>query len=420
MTRYNTRISGILLQAVMFLLCAVLISGCSSKGTLAIQNLAGNYDVDESFDGLGFAVFNPDDSLARLYYQVPLQKLKVVNDKDRKSFLSFRIEYRLFDGISKGQLADSGSVTVVDSMVFSGFRFDSVNLKAPVGRNYLLTLKFTDLAGHSTQTELIRIPRYKDKLSRDYLLTDKNNHPLMRNFVYRDEEFYVRAKPGIKEEVRLTRTGILHKAAAIAPFTYSGDQEPVLADTSGQNQQMAEGPFAGPFSFTEEGVIQAGSGPDCFSIFRFYDGFPKIGSSGVMRESLRYISTDEEFSEMMQRQAKAAVDGFWLRQAGSPDRALSQIRRYYSRVERANELFSATCEGWKSDRGMIYIVFGQPSVVYINEQIEEWTYGEQGNLQSVKFYFQPFAGTAGDPDYHLIRMEEYRRPWHLAVSGWRR
>ncbi|MBL7904825.1 MAG: GWxTD domain-containing protein [Bacteroidales bacterium] len=420
MTRKNIRNSGILLQATLLLMSAVLLSGCSSKGTLAIRNFADNYMADESFEGLDFIVFNPVDSLSRLFYRVPLQKLKVLSEKDKISYLSFRIEYQLFDGITKGRLVDSGSVTVVDSLIFSGTKSDSLNIKAPFGRDYLLNLQFTDLVGHTIHTELIRIPRSKDNLSCDYLLTDKNNHPLMRNFVYRDEQFYLRTNTGAKEEIKLTRTGIYNKEAAKAPFTYGGDPMQSIPDAAEPELQKSGGPFAGPFSFSEEGIIKAGSGPDRFTIFRFYDGFPKIGSSGVMRESLRYISTDEEFSEMMQMQPKAAVDRFWLKQAGSPDRALSQIKRYYSRVERANELFSLTGEGWKSDRGMIYIVFGQPSVVYINEEIEEWTYGDQGNLQSVKFYFQPVSSASGDTDYHLIRLEEYRRPWHLAVSNWRR
>lgn len=420
MARYYTQFSYIFTLAAIMLLSAALLSGCSSKGTLAIRNLASNYEAAGTFEGLNFAVFNPNDSLSRLYYQLPLQKLKVRNEKDKISFLAYRIEYQLYDGISKGRLVDSGSVTRADSLVFTGLTNDSLDIKAPSGKNYLLFVHFTDLVGLSTRTELIRIPRISSNLSCDYLLTDKSNRPLMRNFVYREEQFWVRSGSGTEDEICLTRTDMLSSEAAKAPFAYGGAPKQSFSPGTGQDFQKYDGPLAGPFSFSEEGIIKAGSGPDRFTIFRFYDGFPKIGSSGVMREALRYISTDDEFSEMMQMQSKAAVDRFWLNQAGSPDRALSQIRRYYAGVERANELFSLTGEGWKSDRGMIYIVFGQPSVVYINEEIEEWTYGTQGNLQSVKFYFQPVTTATGETDYQLIRLDEYRRPWHLAVSKWRR
>ena len=153
---------------------------------------------------------------------------------------------------------------------------------------------------------------------------------------------------------------------------------------------------------------------------RFYDGFPDIGSTGQMRESLRYISTDAEYREMSQLPPRAAIDEFWIKLTGHSERALSQIKRYYGRVEEANRFFSLSREGWKSDRGMIYMVFGPPNLVYRNTLSEQWTYGEAGNPLSLRFLFNLESVPDNQSEYFLIRSETYRTPWHMAVSNWRR
>ena len=129
-----------------------------------------------------------------------------------------------------------------------------------------------------------------------------------------------------------------------------------------------------------------------------------------MREAIRFISTDEEYKKMLGQPPRQAVDDFWIGLTGNPERALSQIKRYYGRVEFANELFSSVIEGWKSDRGMIFIVFGSPSIVYRNSGVEEWTYGEPGSPLSFKFYFHKTVTIGGAEDYVLSRSEDYRRP----------
>jgi GWxTD domain-containing protein len=159
---------------------------------------------------------------------------------------------------------------------------------------------------------------------------------------------------------------------------------------------------------------------DVFLAHRFYDGFPEIGTVAEMRESLRYISTDSEYRNMMAQPPRAAVDDFWIKITGHPERALQQIKRYYKRVEEANRFFTLSKEGWKSDRGMIYIVYGPPSVVYRNAFSEEWTYGEIGNPLSVRFLFNSVSFAGDLTEFELVRSDNYRNSWHLAVSNWRR
>ncbi|MHC1774666.1 MAG: GWxTD domain-containing protein [Lentimicrobium sp.] len=402
------------------LLILLFNNSCSTKGLLATQNFAGLYIPEQQFKELSYTVFNINDSLSLLYYRFPVENLKIKQPVGKAVFSAYKIDYQIYDGYKKGILVDSGSRIVVDSVLLSGMMNDSLRLKAATGKNYLVRVNFSDINAHLSFTQLINLPKLNSGLSSDYLLTDEFNVPLMRNYISRAEKVRVRTRFPADTAVNLFQYNFQYQDAAISPYNFSpeeimGKPEYINKTEIGFHDLQSE-----PFSLIDEGIFMTNVEKDGFKIFRFYDGFPRVSSAVIMRESLRYISTDEEFKELMLLPPKAAVDKFWIKLTGSPERALNQLKRYYGRVESANEYFSNSGEGWMSDRGMIYIVFGPPGVVYRNAEVEEWTYGEPGSAQSVRFYFHPFVNSPGIEDFKLVRLDEYRRPWQLAVSNWRR
>lgn len=410
--------TGLALYVCCFLL--FFSFGCSYKGHLATQNLAGLYKPDHQLNGLNYSLFNANDSISFLYYRFPLENLKFKKVAGKAAFVSYKLDYMVFDGYKKGVLIDSGSRVGVDSVLLKGMLNDSIQLRTATGKDYIIQVNCSDLNSGLTFPRLIDLPKISHGLSSDYLLTDASNKPLMRNWISRAEVVRIRSRFPLDGKLNLMRYDFTDKSAATSPFTYSTEEKLNEIDSGNIIETSSHENLTEPFSLADEGIFLTGQSKEKLKIFRFYDGFPKIGSAGVMRESLRYISTDEEYREMMSMPAKAAVDKFWIGLTGNSERALSQIKRYYSRVESANELFSISGEGWMSDRGMVYIVFGPPNIVYRNAEVEEWTFGEPGNAQSVRFYFHPFQNSIGIEDYRLLRLEEYRRPWHLAVSNWRR
>jgi hypothetical protein len=115
-----------------------------------------------------------------------------------------------------------------------------------------------------------------------------------------------------------------------------------------------------------------------------------------------------------------AVDSFWIANAGRPDIATEHIRKYYSRVETANRLFTSFTEGWKTDRGMLYIVIGKPSFVYRSFDQEVWIYGDYEDSRALRFYFNKAKNPFTDNDYVLERNEYYKSAWYQSVQLWRR
>jgi GWxTD domain-containing protein len=117
---------------------------------------------------------------------------------------------------------------------------------------------------------------------------------------------------------------------------------------------------------------------------------------------------------------KLAIDNFWLNNAGNPGRARSMIQKYYGRVVEANEFFTSYHEGWKTDRGLIYIVYGPPKIVYRGKNMEEWLYGEKGNNNSIRLQFVKVLNPFSENDYSLIKSPAYKEKWYNIVNTWRR
>ena len=130
-----------------------------------------------------------------------------------------------------------------------------------------------------------------------------------------------------------------------------------------------------------------------------------------MAHPLRYISTQKEYEELAQHEKAAdfqkAVDSFWLKAAGSIERGQELVAGYYGRVQLANERFSSYVEGWKTDRGIIYTIYGPPSEVYRNDKGETWVYGSSSSMLSYTFNFIHVSNPFTDNDYALNRLSEY-------------
>ena len=80
---------------------------------------------------------------------------------------------------------------------------------------------------------------------------------------------------------------------------------------------------------------------------------------------LVYIASSSEISEMEDADSKdekiKLYIEFWKKKDPTPNTEENEVRdEYYRRVAYANENFSHYVEGWKSDRGMVFIILGPP------------------------------------------------------------
>lgn len=121
-------------------------------------------------------------------------------------------------------------------------------------------------------------------------------------------------------------------------------------------------------------------------------------------DQMQYVAEKEKLDEMK----KAPVDkkremfrDFWKKKDPTPTTERNELmEEYYARVAYANKHFSHYIDGWKTDMGMVYIIFGVPSNIERHpfdidaKPYEVWTYYEQ-NREFV------FVDATGFGDYRL-------------------
>lgn len=128
----------------------------------------------------------------------------------------------------------------------------------------------------------------------------------------------------------------------------------------------------------------------------------------------------EEYSNCLDSDdKKSCIDAFWKKLAGSNERAVEILKKYYSRVTEANNRYTSYKEGWKTDRGMIYVIFGEPVNIYKNNSEEIWVYGAETDINSLKFNFAKEKCLFSTNHYVLKRSFSYKEPWYTAVDFWR-
>jgi GWxTD domain-containing protein len=87
-----------------------------------------------------------------------------------------------------------------------------------------------------------------------------------------------------------------------------------------------------------------------------------------LKEDVTYIITPEEVSAFKQlsndEERDQFIENFWLRRDPTPDTPENEYKEeHYRRIAYVNEHFGAGIPGWRTDRGRIYIIWGQPDQI---------------------------------------------------------
>jgi GWxTD domain-containing protein len=166
--------------------------------------------------------------------------------------------------------------------------------------------------------------------------------------------------------------------------------------------------------------------------FNFGTGYPNVTAPEEMIGPLSYLASANEMQSLYSTPwPKIGVDDFWLGIGGNVEKARELIRIFYTRVMYANFYFASYREGWRTDRGMIYIIYGPPDKIYKSPGQENWGYKNHaaksawGPRYTVKddylfFTFRKRDNLFTDNDFILNRSETVVTNWDQAVAAWRK
>tara|TARA_R110000868_G_scaffold1211_6_gene9413 strand:- start:2029 stop:3486 length:1458 start_codon:yes stop_codon:yes gene_type:complete len=153
--------------------------------------------------------------------------------------------------------------------------------------------------------------------------------------------------------------------------------------------------------------------------------YPTLRSPKEIASPLYYLMSEKEYNQLMEIEddieLKKAIDRFWLSNIKNSKKAQNVISLFYERVEEANKQFASYKEGWKTDMGMIYILFGPPWYVNSSLDTTAWSYSYNFNDFETNFYFKaPRLNSKFFPfdNYLLLRTQEYHSVEYRQIQLW--
>lgn len=398
---------------------AVLATGCYTE-RISNQNLSYLYDRDASFVHPEFNVIHKNDSVTQLHFRVNSNELLYLHNQTSAFYSAvFRIRYEVYTQLESKLLIDSSVVIFKDSsLVMEGKTISGIiELKPSQVKQSLLKVDLVDLRRNTRVMRYFEIDRSNINCRQFFTMNlVGRNHPLSRSYIKKDEEVIINHVSGEKRaKVRYyNREFPLPKP----PFSI---ETPKAFDY--QADSIFETTLGEPMLLEREGFYHfqlSDSTKDGFTVYRFKDSYPEVKEVDDLIAPLRFINSNSEYRNLKEADfPKAEVDRFWLKLSGNPDRAKLLIQKFYSRVEDSNAFFSAHTEGWKSDRGLVYLIFGPPNIIYKNTNSEHWIYGEESNPSSLNLTFYKLENPFTDNDYRLDRSPIYKSHWYTAVDMWR-
>lgn len=410
-------------NTALLLIFFVLFS-CKTTNEITYTNLAATYDADTNLKIEGYRVFHENDSISRVYLSYSTAALKYIQPPGKDYFRSnYSFSYKLFDDYESSKILDENVFVMSDSLFYK--KPEVLNLefavKAYSSGTYLLEIRFNDLNADNSILYPIKLDKQNLNKSQNFLPRDEDGKIILNNWISWKDRFTLEIRNHDIDKLYVNYYNLDFPYAA-PPFSQA---RPLVYDNSPENtfSIKVENGVTQPMQFAGEGFYQFRSDTSAnhgITLFRFHDYYPDLRKPELLAPPLRYLTSNKEFEKLMNApDIKMAVDSFWIETAGSEERAKELIENYYARVIDANRFFTSHKEGWKTDRGMIYIIFGKPRMVYRRTDIETWIYGEQGNRVYQTFDFIRAINPFTTNDYELQRDPDYKAQWYNAILYWR-
>jgi len=413
----------------------IAIQSCAPtiKETYDPNDLSYIYNPVRSSLNPSFRVFNESDDKSQLSVKFFASDLEF-NEANAEgvSKTTMVILYRLFN-MSLGRVP-------VDTGMFN------LSIREEIGRrDYIYNISLDAPVGSLYEVEVVVRDMIKNKRVQQHITFDKRNYLNRNNFkmvghfdrkevynpILKENEFVNLIYPNHPIDSLYIKYFRPYEGVPDPPYLLIPereiDLEPFLRDVIPYSDTL-------PIMCRREGVYQFvidSNNLSGYTIFNFGPDFPTMRTPESMIDPLIYL-TDEEALDAMRThpRPKVALDDYWTSLTGNIERSRELIRIYYNRVLYANLYFTSYKEGWKTDRGMIFVIYGPPDKVYKSIDGEKWGY-KRPQIQSgwgirykvedelLYFSFSKKESPFTDNNYILLRNETLTTFWEQAIRSWR-
>ncbi len=409
-------------NGIVFLL-ALLAVACEGPQRATSINQAYLYNKNMTRLHPAFNIYHLNDTESQLDFLIDASELLYMKSgKDSIPRSSIYISVILHAKYDSKEILDSASTKLTDISDGKNDKFihGEMKFKASYPNTYSLQVTVADMN---------RKVNYKS-----FLTVDKSNRFNAQNFrIFSDDgREYFGAECGMKDKILVTSNNPSVQKYIVSYYRskihlpappFSMKYMPPVFDYKPDSVFSISASADAARSFKKQGLYlfrTDSSQHEGITLRRFYDGYPDVTNEDVLVNALRYITNKEEFNKMhSSANKKEAVDKFWLDLSGNEDRAKELISKYYNRVQDANRYFTSYTEGWRTDRGMVYLIFGPPTTILKSGTLETWYYGEKNNARVLSYTFALENNRFTDNDFQLRRDPAHKAAWYKAVETWR-
>lgn len=410
------------LTILCFMLFIASIPGCSADKSIGASTKRYTTNNAIELPEVKVVVQHLNDSVSRLFIRINNEQLLYKRRDTGFAFFASVNVHAIITAESKDKTpVDSINITLNDrseSEVVNSRNLETWFDCKTANGIYLADLEFFDMNRHVRYFKQVRIDHKTFSGAQNFAIYQRDSL-LFDRFVNVNKSVVVSCFTAPSKSLEVEYY-VIDANAAAPPFSVKDAQKRLQPD-SVSKLVLVDGKTV--FMMPAKGfckIKMSSETGEGLVLFGAEEIFPRVSSSLEMVQCTRYIMSKEEFDKCLNADdKKAAIDEFWLGIGSSQERARELLRKYYLRVQDANKSYSSYMPGWKTDRGMISIVFGQPYSVYRDKQSEVWIYGNDANPNSLRFVFKRSDNAVMESDLILERSVFYRDIYHNAVDFWR-
>ncbi len=408
-----------------------LAAGCtSSKKTGSVDSqrqMASLYNPSKLSLHPDFSIYHQNANYSLLYiraYPAELRFNETNEDSEYRALL--RVKYELLgldgNGGEEGTVIDSASVVykLLDREEKSPAFFASLSIPVKQGNRYLLKVETKDLNRGSMGLEYLYVDKIDPNSAQNFkVVSSYSGYPKFMRFFLNGEKFNVQYRDRGVDSIYVDYFRITNELPR-PPITATSDYTMnYVPDTSYVFPQVD----TLDYDLRLEGMYHVKvdlEQSEGLTLFNFGGTFPEVKSPDELMEPLFYLATLAEYKDLRTKpNRKLAVDDYWLKLGKSIEKSRELIRIYYNRVIYSNLYFSSNKEGWKTDQGMVFILFGPPNRIQMTGSGESWYFYSKRKSKTVEFKFQREQDAFSDQNMIWQRTTDSQMFLNEAVRSWK-
>ncbi|MES2733058.1 MAG: GWxTD domain-containing protein [Bacteroidota bacterium] len=412
---------------ILYTLIIGLLGGCASSSKKLQKTAQRSQASDGEYDKEAIITckskFLDNQTTSRVFLEIDIKRLYGEITPVSKFLTQFTIAYALLNDYGGKDVLQRANVPLTTEIVIQRGKHLVVQFDvkkpdtAPAG---VLIVEITDISTGQKILHDVPLRFAASKLSDRFAVFGKDGQlPTILNYQYLADTFQIRSLNGTEKTLNVYRYSHNFEAA-FSPMAVTARSAKKTLEIDSAFQVKTNTPLvldqAKLYFFAEDSSEVYG-----ISVLGVNKRFPRFTKPEQLTKPLVYMSTNDEIKDLENPQdPKKALDKYWLRlMAGNQQTAKRVIKAYYRRVESANQLFTTYKEGWKTDMGMVYIIFGPPNKAVHTKDKEVWTYTQSANFSEINFNFVKRPNQFVEDHYELVRYAEYEPIWYPTVEEWR-